>query len=997
MLGVSGVMAENYIVPSASKVSSIVSGGYYVITGMAQDGTSNKYLYDNGTKVVGAVLPTDATVEKFIWRIVGNTSDGYTLQNKATGNYMSLGASNGSAISTGNTPQSNVIYYDGSYSTICNATTSQAIDVASNGTSPTTWAGSTTSVAGSRRLLIYEASIMLNKIYTIKAYFSDYNYTDLYLYNNNGSIGFNTSASNGVKDYWIARSSGNATYPWKFESGRGDGKFLSPTTGGLTTTGGWVQVPYCPSITTETCVHLRGSVIDADVTSGNIRNLATWNGSPNSGFANSGPNTGCYGSSHNNSTWSTDYIIEEVVGVDLYMVVSNINAGGVAYTPSYAGTAQQTNGGFYIFTSAPSASDFTAIPVDNYTAGDVVVDASAKTITVNYTANITYTLTDANGETYNWSASGSLGTSPTLTGCYGYTLSNEVWDESERTYTANITFPFPISSNDMTNWTYFGCHKYYGYQNLMWLYAKTSSATDIRVKKNVFPTNEEGENERYEWAIIPSFSNGAFTFTVKNSSTGTYITSTSDQNDHSGDEVSLSGTGTPLVFKKDATYNECWYIPSTSKYLSINSYNTNDEQFLGTWGNAHSGTNFAFIEPADFTTLKADLKDTYDSFNDFYDDYFSLIGGTYTETVEGALAAAHGNNETVYNVIKDGATNYFTASQFTSYQNAYINAMNGVKYVMPTSSFIRIKNADGSKYVKAAEVSNYLLLSAGGTDASSIFYLNGNNSLIGYTTGLYTYAASVACPIGYAPTYVDLYEFLLGSTPGLVKVHATTNPTGWGHGRYWKDADAGTFVDRTQAESATDYIIEEVTSLPVTITSANYATLYAPVALTIPSGVTAYTATISGDKLVLTPVSTTIPKNTGVLLYSATPDTYNFDITDDVDAIDGNAFSGTVATINRSKTEEVYNSYILSGGSNGIGFYRDGSTTLKGFKAFVDATPSGDVKQFLQFDFGDATAIQTISNALQSEDREIYNLAGQRLNSLQRGVNIVNGKKVLVK
>jgi hypothetical protein len=27
----------------------------------------------------------------------------------------------------------------------------------------------------------------------------------------------------------------------------------------------------------------------------------------------------------------------------------------------------------------------------------------------------------------------------------------------------------------------------------------------------------------------------------------------------------------------------------------------------------------------------------------------------------------------------------------------------------------------------------------------------------------------------------------------------------------------------------------------------------------------------------------------------------------------------------------------------------------------------------------------------------IYNLSGQRLNSLQKGINIVNGKKVLVK
>lgn len=703
---------------------------------------------------------------------------------------------------------------------------------------------------------------------------------------------------------------------------------------------------------------------------GNDTKLTTWGGHPNA----------------TDNHWTFE---RADVSAGIYNVVIEGHANGYV---TYSGQNAK-NGGFFVAETI-TAGDLTACDIANYSTAISITD---RTITVTYTATFTYTLTDVNGATYSWSASGTSGVVPSLTGCYGYSLSNEVWDESARTYTANITFPFPISSNDVTNWTYIGSFASLS-RTAQWAWhVQNAGATDVTAQSNVLPTNEDGDIDRWKWAIeVSSFSSGAFTFKIKNSATPKYIYCSSTQHDHAQGSVTLETTGTSFVHVN----GNAWKVSDASYYLSINSYQPKPAdllQYVGQYGSTHYGTNIGYITPSDFAALKADLTDTYDSFNDFYDDYFSLIGGAYTETVEGALAAAHGNNETVYNVIKDGATNYFTASQFTSYQNAYINAMNGVKYVMPTSSFIRIKNADGSKYVKAAEVSNYLLLSAGGTDASSIFYLNGSNSLIGYTTGLYTYAASVACPIGYAPTYVDLYEFLLGSTPGLVKVHATTNPTGWGHGRYWKDADAGTFVDRTQAESATDYIIEEVTSLPVTITSANYATLYAPVALTIPSGVTAYTATISGDKLVLTPVSTTIPKNTGVLLYSATPDTYNFDITDDVDAIDGNAFSGTIATINRSKTEEVYNSYILSGGSNGIGFYRDGSTTLKGFKAFVDATPSGDVKQFLQFDFGNADAIQTISNALQSEDREIYNLAGQRLNSLQRGVNIVNGKKVLVK
>lgn len=51
-------------------------------------------------------------------------------------------------------------------------------------------------------------------------------------------------------------------------------------------------------------------------------------------------------------------------------------------------------------------------------------------------------------------------------------------------------------------------------------------------------------------------------------------------------------------------------------------------------------------------------------------------------------------------------------------------------------------------------------------------------------------------------------------------------------------------------------------------------------------------------------------------------------------------------------------------------------------------------------DVAEATGIKTIRNAqgtIQKADTPIYNLAGQRLLKLQKGINIVNGKKVVVK
>ena len=45
----------------------------------------------------------------------------------------------------------------------------------------------------------------------------------------------------------------------------------------------------------------------------------------------------------------------------------------------------------------------------------------------------------------------------------------------------------------------------------------------------------------------------------------------------------------------------------------------------------------------------------------------------------------------------------------------------------------------------------------------------------------------------------------------------------------------------------------------------------------------------------------------------------------------------------------------------------------------------------------DATGISSITNDVNGLDVQIYNLQGIRLNSLQKGLNIVDGKKIVIK
>ena len=85
--------------------------------------------------------------------------------------------------------------------------------------------------------------------------------------------------------------------------------------------------------------------------------------------------------------------------------------------------------------------------------------------------------------------------------------------------------------------------------------------------------------------------------------------------------------------------------------------------------------------------------------------------------------------------------------------------------------------------------------------------------------------------------------------------------------------------------------------------------------------------------------------------------------------------------------------YVLAKKNDKVGFYKATSGTIAAGKAYIQS-PS-NVKAFY-FDFaGDATGIAEIENGKLKVESSIFNLAGQRVNKMQKGINIVNGKKVL--
>ena len=215
------------------------------------------------------------------------------------------------------------------------------------------------------------------------------------------------------------------------------------------------------------------------------------------------------------------------------------------------------------------------------------------------------------------------------------------------------------------------------------------------------------------------------------------------------------------------------------------------------------------------------------------------------------------------------------------------------------------------------------------------------------------------------------------------------------------------------------YKLTTVDEIPVTIGSTGYSTLYySDKALAIPEGMTAQYVSQVGDndgKITFTEINNHfIPKNTAVVL-KATQGSYTFfEIPGSEEfAPADNLLLGTDAaelTTAKGWAENLdCKFYMLSRNSKGedksVGFYfakncPNGEAFTNGaHKAYLAVPKSLNAKSCYLFSEAEiADGIGAVESPMfNTEDLKIYNLNGQRVNTLQRGIYIINGKKVLVK
>jgi len=204
-------------------------------------------------------------------------------------------------------------------------------------------------------------------------------------------------------------------------------------------------------------------------------------------------------------------------------------------------------------------------------------------------------------------------------------------------------------------------------------------------------------------------------------------------------------------------------------------------------------------------------------------------------------------------------------------------------------------------------------------------------------------------------------------------------------------------ADETQYKPA-DCSYNCTVTLSTTVTTLGYASFSWPKALDFTnSGLTAFIVTsCSNSSMRLEPVAK-VPANTGLILkgVAGSENIYSLETTDD-EALDDVSENLLTSNATGTYTVETNNVYVLSNLDNGqAGFYRAEEGIHVGkYKSFLvlSTTFQSNALAFYEGTTGiDATKKD------QMAIRDIYDLQGRRVSCPDKGIYVINGRKVIVK
>ena len=571
--------------------------------------------------------------------------------------------------------------------------------------------------------------------------------------------------------------------------------------------------------------------------------------------------------------------------------------------------------------------------------------------------------------------------------------------EKEIELTLDLPFVPASSYSSITKWYYMNIHTdgYYLYH--------TAGATSMDLtKKTVDPANKDA----YTWAFVGDPFNG---YQIVNRATGeSMILSSSTKVDGDGKSTHPVMTAVPVA----DGFNTYW-IPTASDergeggfFLAQKGYeshkmNKRDGKLAYWTGGADGGSTF-IVEERDLSGV-VELKELIDEIEpemavwsegttvgcvtgESRANVASALNAAKTavekrEGIDAAQAALQNAIDNVAIILPEQGKFYTLHSMHQNYvgRTAYVNAENSLYHNEgdDASHIFQFESVDGNLYLKSVERGTYLSNAPG--HGGGQFFMKATSS-----AGAKKVAVNRVKGSGRS----------VNITPnGGAMIHAAASNQsyellGW---------------NNSEIAGASSWTIDEVEAFShtLTISEVGWSSLILGFNATIPEGVEVYAVSeVGANFAALAPVAGVLPANTAVLVKAA-EGSYPFVYSTESAEV-SSKLSGTLYKTNVTPADGTI-CYVLSTGSQGVvGFYKATLNQEEGTsfrnnanKVYLSVeTPSGvEPALALSFTRGeDTTGIENSEITIQNST-VIYDLLGRRVEKMEKGIYIVNGKKVI--
>ena len=221
--------------------------------------------------------------------------------------------------------------------------------------------------------------------------------------------------------------------------------------------------------------------------------------------------------------------------------------------------------------------------------------------------------------------------------------------------------------------------------------------------------------------------------------------------------------------------------------------------------------------------------------------------------------------------------------------------------------------------------------------------------------------------------------------------------------------------DAANKEALSTFSITKASDYPIMVAETGYSVLCLPFNVILPEGVVAYDLELTDiqetDKDGLYAGNLKAIAQQGEILKSGTPvitkasaGVHNLEIASSagnaVTSLSGLLLRGNLLSQSMTPNTEI-KKYLLSAGTDGSGFYvMEEGSKLEANQAYLEwiGTQGEEAPTAIVFEYkaDDDTGVNDIITS-DTTSREIYNLGGQRMNKTHKGVNIISGKKVIMK